>query len=215
MSRASLTPQEIEAGRSRVIAAATQLFAQDGFEAVTMRAIGREMGRSPTTPYTYFSNKEEIFAEVRTRAFARFADALEDGIRNVRSPVVRIQAMCRAYAGFARDNPDAYRLMFELRQGEMADYPPLKSQRERSFAQPLEAARDAVGQGLLQGDPLTLAHTVWACCHGIVSLELAGQLDLGRSLDELVEPVTEAILRAYQTPSAAQEIPQQNPGESI
>ncbi|MCB1682971.1 MAG: TetR/AcrR family transcriptional regulator [Pseudomonadales bacterium] len=214
MSRASLTPQEIEAGRSRVITAATELFAQDGFEAVTMRAIGREMGRSPTTPYTYFSNKEEIFAEVRTRAFARFADALEDGIRNMHNPLVRLRAMCGAYAGFARDNPDAYRLMFELRQGGMAEYPPLKLQRERSFGHPLGAARDAVSQGLLQGDPLTLAHTIWACCHGIVSLELAGQLDLGRSLDELVEPVTEAILRAYQTPSADHEIARQIPGET-
>lgn len=200
MSRASLTQEEIEENRSRVVEAATQLFVEEGFEAVTMRSIGRKLGRSAATPYSYFANKEEIFAEVRTRAFARFADALEEGTRDQANPVDRLKAMCRAYAGFARDNPDTYRLMFELRQGEMADYPPLKRARERSFAQPLNAALEAVDLALLQGDPLILAHTVWACCHGIVSLALAGQLDLGRSLDELVEPVIDAMLGAFRAP---------------
>ena len=42
-----------------------------------MRQLAAELGVSPMTPYRYFEDKDAILAAVRTRAFDRFAEALE------------------------------------------------------------------------------------------------------------------------------------------
>lgn len=48
-----------------------------GISGVTMRQISQRLGVSQTTPYKYFSNKEDILAAVRAAAFRRFSDRLE------------------------------------------------------------------------------------------------------------------------------------------
>ena len=63
---------EISAFRERICAAAFELFATQGYAAVTMRAIATKIGCSPMTPYRYFVNKSEIFALVSAEAFRRF-----------------------------------------------------------------------------------------------------------------------------------------------
>ena len=47
----------------------------------------------------------------------------------------------------------------------------------------LDEAADA---GLIPGDAVTGAHVVWAAMHGLLTLHLAGQLTIGRTLDELI-----------------------------
>ena len=42
-------------------------------------------------------------------------------------------------------------------------------------------------------DPDTVAHLFWAAVHGLVSLELAGKLNLGRDLASLVAPMQETL----------------------
>jgi hypothetical protein len=44
---------------------------------------------------------------------------------------------------------------------------------------------EAVEAGALEGDPLTIAHLLWAGAHGLVSLHLAGKLSSGRGFAQL------------------------------
>lgn len=86
---------------------------------------------------------------------------------------------------FALDEADAYRIMFELRQpADALRSPELAAQSRRAFGCLHEAVRDAVAAGALHGDPLTVAHLLWASTHGLVSLHLAGRLS-ARSLEQL------------------------------
>lgn len=50
--------------RSRILQIASELFAARGYEAVTMREIARAVGRSHTTIYTYFADKEALLHEL-------------------------------------------------------------------------------------------------------------------------------------------------------
>ncbi|HVV83047.1 MAG TPA: TetR/AcrR family transcriptional regulator [Kofleriaceae bacterium] len=183
MPRVALAEDELAAFRARAIAAATRLFAAQGYDAVTMRAVAAELGVSAMTPYRYFDGKEALFAGVRAEAFRRFADRLEAALATPGAPLARLRRLKEAYVAFAVAEPDAYRIMFELARPNPDDRE-LAAQSARAFATLHRSVADAVRAGALRGDPLTIAHLVWADTHGLVSLHLAGKL-VGRSLAQL------------------------------
>jgi AcrR family transcriptional regulator len=186
MARARLHPDDIHQFRKRAADAAIHLFAVQGYDAVTMRALAAELGVSAMTPYRYLAGKEELFALVRAEAFRRFADRLEASLETTRGPLERLFDIKRAYVQFAVDDPDAYRTMFELRPPVPdLELPELLAEIRRAFGCLLDTVTDAVRTGALQGDPLTIAHLMWASTHGLVSLHLAGRLRMGRSLAAL------------------------------
>jgi AcrR family transcriptional regulator len=182
--RAALQPDDIAAFRRRAAAAATRLFARDGYDAVTMRALADELGVSAMTPYRYLAGKDELFALVRIQAFEQFAAYLDDA-RAAADPAARLRRLKARYLRFAAEHADAYRIMFELRQpDDAARWPELGRAARRAFGCLLDAVTAAIDGGVLTGEPLTVAHLLWASTHGLVSLHLAGRLS-ARSMDQL------------------------------
>jgi AcrR family transcriptional regulator len=186
MPRAALKPSDIAAFRARAAEAATRLFAADGYEAVTMRALADALGCSAMTPYRYLAGKDELFALVRAEAFRRFADRLEAAIARAGDPLAALRRLKRAYVAFAIDEADAYRVMYEQRQPpDHHRWPELDRESRRAFGCLVHAVERAIAAGALTGEPLTVAHLLWASTHGLVSLHLAGRFIAGRSLAQL------------------------------
>src|SRR5262249_3929179 len=157
--------------RRRATEAATKLFAAHGYEAVTMRAVADALGVSAMTPYRYVDGKEALFALVRAEAFRRFADRLEEAA--AKDPIAKLTRLKQASLRFAVDEPDQYRIMFELAQPDPRRHRELGAQAKRAFSTLHRAVASAVEAGALAGDPLTIAHLLWANTHGLVSLHLA------------------------------------------
>jgi AcrR family transcriptional regulator len=180
--RAALVEQDIAAFRRRAVDAAMHLFAEQGYAAMTMRGLAVALGVSAMMPYRYISGKDELFVLVRGEAFRRFADALEAGLAGAPpgDPLARLYELKRAYFAFAVAQPDAYRMMFELRGAAEVPSGPardeLAAQSRRAFACLHGCVVAAVEGGHVDGDPLTHAHLFWASAHGLVSLHLAGLL---------------------------------------
>ena len=185
MARAALTHDDITAFRRRAVDAAMHLFADQGYAAVTMRALASALSVSAMTSYRYFEGKEALFALVRTEAFRRFGDRLEASLRGKGDALARLARLKRAYLGFAVEQLDAYRLMFELRQPDEAQHPELLVESRRAFLALRRTVAEGVAAGQLAGDPLTIAHLLWAGAHGLASLHLAGKLTAGRGLRQL------------------------------
>ena len=181
MARASLTTDAIDAFRTRAVAAATELFAAEGFD------VARTLGCSPMTPYRYFpGGKDELFAAVRTAAFRRFADAQLAAFEAGGDPAERLRALGRAYVTYALAHPESYRVMFQLQQEAPGRWPELDRASGRAFGVLVRAVEDAIAAGVISGEPLTVAHLLWAQVHGLVTLQLAGRLTAGRAFDDLV-----------------------------
>jgi AcrR family transcriptional regulator len=186
MVRAVLSQQAIDDFRRRAVVAARELFAERGLEALSVRAVAGKLGCSPMTPYRYFEDHAHLISAVRTEAFERLAASQRKAIEGVDEPLERIARLRRGYIDFAGENPDDYRLMFDLARPKVPRRE-LARASEAAFAELRRAVSDAVELGQLEGDPLTLAHLVWAEIHGLVSLSVSDKLIFGRSLAQLQE----------------------------
>ena len=185
MPRRELTQDQIDAFRAKAVDAATSMFATHGVDGVSMRRLAAAIGCSAMTPYRYFADRDELFAMVRADAFRRFAEDQRAAFHAHAEPLERIGALREAYVAFALREPDAYRIMFELAQRPAGHYPRLVQESRRAFGFLQEAVSTAITTGALTGDPDTVAHLLWASVHGIVSLHLAGKLEMGPTLPQL------------------------------
>lgn len=194
-----LSPAEVRAFREELCAVATRRFAEAGYAGVTLRGLAAELGVSPMTPYRYFRNKEEIFQAVRTEAFRRFGVSIEDAARGLGCPLERIKATSRAYVRFARREPHAYRIMFQLDPpAPDEEHDPLQHEElQRGWQVLHDAMADGVARGFLRGDPTLLAHLAWIPVHGLVTLHLAERLRLGAGIEDLIEPLLDGFFHGH------------------
>ncbi|MEM9456671.1 MAG: TetR/AcrR family transcriptional regulator [Myxococcota bacterium] len=185
MARAALTDEQLADFRRRTVETALGMFAEHGYEGVTMRGLAKALKVSPMTPYRYFEDKDALFTAMRVEATRRFADLQEQGASEGRSGVACILVLARAYLRFAVEQPEAYRIIFELRPMASQHSAELHAEHERAFSFLCCATGQAVAAGQLPGDPLTTAHLLWAQAHGLVSLHLAGKLTMGCTFEHL------------------------------
>lgn len=196
----NLSGEEVEAFRERLRDVAERQFAERGFEGVSLRSITEELGCSRMTPYRYFESKADIFAAVRTSAYLRFATAQEKAAADADDPVARLTALGRTYIRFALEQPNAYRLMFELAQPDPGGHPELREAEARAWAPIRDGIAAAIEAGVLTGDVDVVAHAFWAGVHGMVSLHLAGKLVHGATLEALAEPMLVQLFRGALPP---------------
>jgi AcrR family transcriptional regulator len=174
------------------------MFAEQGPSSVTIRHLAGALGVSPMTPYRYFKDKDAILAAVRARAFNRHAAALEAAYDAHKSsaPQARTKAVSDAYVRFALENPEAYKLMFDIHQPDAGAYPELIAAGARSRAIMSRHVHDLTEAGLISGDPDVVSHLYWAALHGPLMLVLSGMMgpdvDARTLIDGLVSAVTQA-----------------------
>lgn len=97
--------------RGRILDAARKLFAEHGFDAVTMRQIAGAIGYTATTLYSYFPDKMSLLLDLCHGDFATLRQQVGE-VQSIADPVDRLDALGRAYARFMIDHPHHARLMF-------------------------------------------------------------------------------------------------------
>lgn len=126
------------------------------------------------TPYRYFANKADIFDAARTRSFIEFAKK-QDRAAKTNLPILgQLAAQGDAYLEFATENPEAYRLMFDMVQPKAASTDLVEAEK-RAFETLLSTVKEATECGQLGGDAKTNTHLLWAGLHGIAALDLTGR----------------------------------------
>ena len=181
-----------EAVRERLCEAAARIFVEEGEAALSMRRLAAEVGCSPMAPYRHFADKQALIAAVRAAAFNRLAETLDGVARDGRH---RAADIGEAYVRFARANPAAYKLMFDLAQPDEAAYPELAAASARAREAMSGYVRELVDAGVLAGDPVALGHVFWATIHGLVVLDLAGRLPADPSFETLRVTALGALMR--------------------
>jgi AcrR family transcriptional regulator len=162
--------------RTSILDAARELFASEGYDAVTMRKIAERIEYSPTAIYAHFKDKNALIRELCEEDFASFAQAFVEFL-SIEDPIERMRCAGVAYVDFAIQNPQHYRLMFmTVRPAiEGEDASGAKDPGRSAYAFLRTTVADAIAKGLLRRELENadlVAQTVWAALHGIVALHI-------------------------------------------
>jgi AcrR family transcriptional regulator len=197
MAKQPYSSEKVEEWRRRLIGAATRIYLAEGLDAVSFRRVAKDLGCSYTTPYSYFDSKSALIAALKACAYTSIGHALSTaaaGCKSTRS-VERLKVIVAAYIEQAVSNPRQYHLMLEVATLSDDDDPELEAAKKMSFGVCLSEVRAAIVKGEIAetADADSIAHVIWAAAHGLVSLQLSGQLVMGRTIKQLVEPLVEMI----------------------
>lgn len=102
--------------RDGILQAARVVFARDGLDGATLRAIAAEAGVAVGTVYLHFPTKESLYAEMLAGSLADLQKALRDAVAKAR-PEQQLLAGALGFYGFYRDRPDDLYLGLYLAQG--------------------------------------------------------------------------------------------------
>lgn len=197
MSR-PLSEADIAAFRDRMCDIAEAKFVEFGPKNVTMRMLAAAMGVSSMTPYRYFRDKDEILIAVRTRAFHRLADAMEQAEDKLRDSG-SVQPG-EAYFEWAVANANAYRLMFSGDLPTTFADPQLRMAMKRAKHTMSAGWKRLRDKGLFHGDVEETAHMCWTATHGAVILELSGMLQKPMEARDIVMRTIGAIAKGVNAP---------------
>jgi AcrR family transcriptional regulator len=177
--------------RERILAAATELFAEHGYEATSTRSIGEAVGLNIATVAYHVGGKSELYLEVMRRAHQAQRDAMAEALTELRetgpAPEEVRAALARfvdAYLNFCVSHPEVPALWMRrwLAEGENV------AELESTYAGPLVQEVSTVVRtvldraGLAAGlDVDMLVFTIVWTCHSFIR---AGVIDhSGRRLE--------------------------------
>jgi AcrR family transcriptional regulator len=166
--------------REAILDAARRQIAGEGVNALSMRAIAKELGYSPAALYEYFPAKEDLaralYFEGADGLAGRMAGALAAQPADF-SPAEAMGELGRAYRAYALQNPELFRLVFS---STVAGFTPNEIELGRSmegFDLLIATARRGIEAGqFVSMPPEVVAAACWVSVHGFVMLELSGLL---------------------------------------
>jgi AcrR family transcriptional regulator len=167
--------------RTKILDAARELFAREGYGAVTMRRIADAIEYSPTAIYLHFRDKETLVRELCEEDFASLARAFQR-IAKEPDPLERLRKIGMAYVDFGVEKPNHYRLMFMSTRHEPVEMEGLEkgNPEEDAYAFLVATVAEAISKGSLKPelrDAHVVAQAAWAGVHGVISLHLAKEGD--------------------------------------
>ncbi|MBD0690563.1 TetR/AcrR family transcriptional regulator [Streptomyces sp. CBMA123] len=216
--------------RTRLVAAGVELVSREGVHALGLREIARHAGVSHGAPRRYFPTHRELLAAVARHGFGRLTDTLAgaDALAAATGADARtrIEALARAYLGFAAANPGMFELMFrhdllegsgaELRHttlplfrtfaGLVAEVHPRSDRPAPDNPTPDDPTPDdptpdrPAPDGPTPDGPAAATAALWANLHGLAQLRAWGSLRLVTGGED-VEPVLRATLAAHLGPA--------------
>ncbi|MER7350662.1 TetR/AcrR family transcriptional regulator [Streptomyces aurantiacus] len=90
------------------------LMATGGPDAITLRAIAREMGMTANAIYGYFATRDDLVTALVNDVYTALADTVDAAWKDAsrKGPAARIQAWAEAFRGWALANPEGFRLIY-------------------------------------------------------------------------------------------------------
>lgn len=174
--------RERQSVRQKILDAARELFAEQGYEAVTMRRIASAIEYSATAIYGHFKDKDTLIRELCREDSASLAQAFRT-IAAEPNPLARLRQIGLAYVEFGASHPNHYRLMFM--SGRKLDATDLANMghgnpEQDGYAFLVGTVAEAIAQQILRPalqDAHLLAQAFWSSCHGVVAIHLCKRGD--------------------------------------
>jgi TetR/AcrR family fatty acid metabolism transcriptional regulator len=189
--------QLIAARRNQILDAATQVFAEKGFDRATIRDVAKAAGIADGTIYNYFDNKTALLLGIldrlnaTTERAADFQQALHADIHEWMSSYIKQR--------YETLTPAAYQIIQVILSEVLVN----KELRDRYFGEVIQPTYDVATQPFQQWiaegtvkalDPALAMRVLAATVLGLILLRLMGDSELQARWDEMPAVITEIVL---------------------
>ena len=156
-----------------IVDAARNLLAEGGLDALSMRVVAERVGITATAIYHYFENKEALVRRVVSDGYRRFGEyALGAADRHPRGSLERLIALGEGYVRFAFENQESFRVLYSIQTRNPRDLEELPGGGGYELLR--QTVVEAIEAGSVrEANPDLIAHYLWTCVHGLVTLTLA------------------------------------------
>ncbi len=157
-------PPKAKFSREEIIEAAVAIVREEGFDALTARALGEKLGSSARPVFTVFRSMEEVQQAVTDAAKTLYREYIQRGLAE--KPAFK--GVGTHYILFAVKEPKLFQLLFMTEQKEVPDLLNVLPLIDESYEQILLSVQD--GYGLDKAGAEKLYRHLWIYTHGIAAL---------------------------------------------
>lgn len=119
--------QELRAEETKrsILSAAGTLFAEKGFDTVTMREIAKKAGCSHTTIYIYFKDKEALLYQMSMPPLEQLKQKMTDLLlRAEHTPEEKLKGVSKEFIEFCLQNRNMYSVFFIMKSSRVDEEKP-------------------------------------------------------------------------------------------
>lgn len=157
-------PPKAKFSREQIIDAAIDIVREDGFDALTSRALGTKLGSSARPIFTVFQNMEEVQQEVIITAKQKYREYISKGL----SQDLAFKGVGMEYILFSINEPKLFQLLFMTEQSQIPDLTGVLPLIDDSYEQILRSIQS--GYGIDKSSAEILYRHLWIYTHGIATL---------------------------------------------
>lgn len=174
MPRPALSAEDLETTRQRLLDATSRIIAgPGGYAAFSMRRLGQEVGLTAGALYRYFPTRQHVLVAYWSAGLGELNRRMAAIVEEKRAPLAELRAILLAYADFALEDRDRFRVLFiENDLGEfarLANVPDLM----KGYALFVDRVDAAIAAGVLRHLPEPVAAQVlWGAVHGVLALSI-------------------------------------------
>jgi AcrR family transcriptional regulator len=169
------TKQRTPELRSRALAAAVGLLAEEGAAGLTARSLAARAETSAPALYELFGDKAGVVRELYFEGFRQLFGALT-ALGESEDPVSDLWALATAYRRFIRSNRDLAEVMFSRPFSDFSPGPDELAATSSVRVLIVGRVRRCIEAGRLRGDETDVAHVLVALIQGMAFAEAAGRL---------------------------------------
>ena len=166
--------------RERILECALDLYLEHGLNGLSMRHVGEKLGVSATAIYRHYRNKVDLVHNVIGEAIKIFGGYLFAAL-SAKTPEERYLKGAEAYLDFALQKSKYYDVIFNIpsQLGEEGLPEDLHQQSMATFQFLVDRVQECMEAGFFRkDDAFSVAMTIWAHGHGLVSIYLAKKTPL-------------------------------------
>ncbi|MGK5093330.1 TetR/AcrR family transcriptional regulator [Deltaproteobacteria bacterium TL4] len=173
--------KEIEKVKEKILNGAVEIILQHGFQALTIRGLGKKIGMTGPNIYNYFPGKDALYLSIVIKGYETLYSNLKQVLEQQQDPLERAKLLIRTYLDFGLKYKNYYEIMFKGSLPKYDDYvgtayEQLAHIEHQTSMRIIQLAADTLAEFATshlkitpQRHQMYLLH-IWSLLHGMITL---------------------------------------------
>lgn len=185
-------PPKAKFKREGIVEAALKIVERDGFDALTARSLGCELGSSARPIFTVFESMDEVQNEVVAAAYAIYRSFEDEGMSGVQP----FKGSGTGYIRFAAKHPKLFQLLFMRERYGAPDHEKILAIIDGYYEKIVQSVMTEYGFTRETAKQIYLH--MWLYSHGIASLIATNVCSFTEeAISDMLTDVCSGIIRKY------------------